>query len=401
MQLRRTSLRITAARPRWGASTHLLRCAVSVLLLLLLSSAVLSPTHAAAAAAAADAAPVTDFRCLRPFAAMDTFPSVAKATPAQNCDYFYFHVLGARAKVQCAAPHSASSPDDVTCNVTVRWSMRRAPDVVARLRRQVGTDKDYFTVEQQQQQQQTRTTQRSSATGFITEDEDVWRYSLALRAKGDSTIHYKGFNNGDGYSLCCDALVEADCAWVAPQHGDNDLDCDEETVVGRRTLDGSPSPLPVQQQQQQHSRLLRRCPLPFPDPSADLGGDRGGGGGEDGARVALTDLDDDEDDEDDEDKDGGVGVFHGVVVKPLHRLVDGPWEAVVELWRRRQRVSVAGADPRDRSVEAEVLGRLVVPFTLDLASVRQHGRLPPVPSTALSVGGVGDSVEVSADDADL
>ncbi|KAG5479475.1 hypothetical protein LSCM1_04739 [Leishmania martiniquensis] len=322
------------------------------------------------------------FRCLRPFSATGTFASVAKARPSQNCDLFYFTVEDAAAELKCASPSPATAvaaaavAGETSCNVTVRWSMRRAPDAAARLQRQVGADKDYL----MRGASTTSTTStpapapssNPSAAYLVTEDADVWRYAVSLKAKGDSTINYKGFHSGDGYSLCCDALEEADCVWMTPQRGDNDLACDEDIGDG---------PVP------QHSRMLRSCPLPFPAPS----GVGAAFGASSGARVALTDLEDEE----------RSGLFHGVVTKPLHRIVEGPWEVMVQMWRRRQRIPRDGAGPSssiltDAAIEAEVLGRLVIPFTLNMAELQKNGRITQAPSMALTVE---DVVEVAGGEA--
>ncbi|AIN98236.1 hypothetical protein LPMP_211580 [Leishmania panamensis] len=323
------------------------------------------------------------FRCLRPFSATDTFSNVAKAQLSQNCDYFYFTVEDAKAELKCASSSAAATvvSDDISCSVTVRWSMRRASDVTARLQRQVGTDKDYFvhdasTASTATLPTRTRNTHQSARV-FLTEDDDVWRYTVSLKAKGDSSIHYKGFSKGNGYSLCCNALEEADCAWMTLEKGDNDLDCDE--AIGSAFAS-------------QSTRTLRSCPLPLPAlrcaaGDVDVDDDCGAWAG---AGVVLTDLDEDED----------SGVFHGVLTKPLHRIVEGPWEVVVQLWRRRQWIPSNGAKasytiPTDESVEAEVLGRIVVPFTLNVADLQGQGRITHVPSMALTVEDTAEVVMVA------
>ncbi|TPP54636.1 hypothetical protein CGC20_22145 [Leishmania donovani] len=331
----------------------------------------------------AQAAPgPSSFRCLRPFSATGTFTNVAKAHPTQNCDYFYFSVEDAKAELKCASPSAATTAvsDEMSCNVTVRMSMRRASDVVPRLQRQVGTDKDYFTHEASTDSTTASPTRvgntRASAVPFLTEDEDVWRYAVSLKAKGDSSIHYKGFNGGNGYSLCCAALEEADCAWMTPQKGDKDLDCDEDVDVRFAP---------------QRGRVLRGCPLPFPAPRS--AGD-GVFGASAGARVLLTDLDEGE----------GSGVFHAVITKPLHRFVEGPWEVMVQMWRRRQHMPRVGREdslsvPADHSIEAEVLGRIMVPFTLNLTELQKQGRITQMPSMALTVEDVADVAQAAGEKA--
>ncbi|CBZ26903.1 conserved hypothetical protein [Leishmania mexicana MHOM/GT/2001/U1103] len=331
---------------------------------------------AVASPGALAAARAPSFRCLRPFAATGTFPSVAKAHPTQNCDYFYFSVEDAKAELMCASPLASTTAvsDEMSCNVTVRVSMRRASDVASRLQRQVGTDKDYFTHETSTVSATASPTggdnTRPSAAPFLTEDEDVWRYAVSLKAKGDSSIHYKGFNGGNGYSLCCAALEEADCAWMTPQKGDKDLDCDEDVDVGFAS---------------QRSRVLRGCPLPFPAPHSAGGGGIFGASAD--ARVLLTDLDEGE----------NSGVFHAVITKPLHRITEGPWEVMVQMWRRRQQMPSGDEEdffsvPADHSVEAEVLGRIMVPFTLNLTELQQQGRITHVPGMARTVEGVANMV---------
>ncbi|GET88396.1 hypothetical protein, conserved [Leishmania tarentolae] len=320
---------------------------------------------------------LANFRCLRPFSATGTFSSVAKAHPSQNCDFFYFTVEDAKAELKCASPSAATAlqPESVSCNVTVRVAMRRASDVVVRLQQQIGTDKDYFT-----QEETTSTTRaspthsdgrRPSAAPFLSDGEDVWRYAVSLRAKGDSSIHYKGFDGGNGYSLCCDALEEADCMWMAPQKGDTDLDCDEDVGVG----------LPLQQ-----SRILRGCPLPFPAADSDAFGESRG------ARVLLTDL----------DEGDSSDIFHAAITKPLHRIVEGPWDMMVQMWRRRQQVPAKGSEdsfsvPVNHSSEADVLGRIMVPFVLNLTELQKQGRITHVPDMALTVESVEDVERVTSE----
>jgi hypothetical protein len=378
------------------------------------------------AAAATAAAPQADgFRCLRPFAAMDSFVAVAKADTSHNCAFHYFTVTSASAELSCATAAgsdtsaASASPtnargeaarsvdsfnaDTTSCSVTVQWSMRRAGNVARLLQRQVGTDADYLT--HNATSQRTRrppAKQKPPVLPFLTEEEDVWRFNVALRAKGDSTVQYKGFNSGDGYSMCCDCIDEADCVWLSAEQGDNDLVADE-------VVDPDVS-LP-------HRRILRGCPLPFPfvanliDETEGDGDDAGAAAGTafGSARVTLTDLDD-------EEAEGGGGVFHGRITKPLHRLVEGPWEATVQLWRRRVQLPVelssatdadADAASDNSNIEAEVLGRIVVPFTLDLAELAKEGRVRQVASMALMVEDVTEvktaplrtvATEVSADD---
>ncbi|CAG9573543.1 conserved hypothetical protein [Leishmania major strain Friedlin] len=328
------------------------------------------------------AASPSSFRCLRPFSASATFPNVAKAHPAQNCDYFYFSVEDAKAELKCASPSAVTTAvsDEMSCNVTVRVSMRRASDAVSHLQRQVGTDEDYFTHEASTVSTTTSPTRSGntcpSAAPFVTEDEDVWRYAVSLKAKGDSSIHYKGFNGGNGYSLCCAALEEADCAWITPQKGDKDLDCDEDVDVGFAS---------------QRSRVLRGCPLPFPAPCS------AGGGVFDapaGARVLLTDLDEGE----------SSGVFHAVITKPLHRIVEGPWEVMVQMWRRRQQMPRGGREdsfsvPADHSIEAEVLGRIMVPFTLNLTELQKQALITQIPSMALTAEDVAGVAQAAGENA--
>lgn len=345
---------------------------------------------------------------------MNQLTDLAKADPLHNCHYAYFTVRAAAAELQCAT--SASSPhagggddDDTTCNVTVRWSMRRVPHVAARLQRQIGTDADYFAEDAAgdsagaaAQPARAASAAAPPSLPFVTEDDDTWRYAVSLKAKGDSTVQYKGFHGGDGYSLCCDALTEATCVWMTAQQGDNDLDCDEEVGEGAAL---------------RQSRVLRSCPLPHPAPRQSSPAYTDGFGSLPGARVELTDLDEEEmqEDADGGEKEDGLsgGVFHGVITKPLHRLVEGPWEVVLQFWRRRQqqkrpghtRAGKAGGIPTDEAVEAEVLGRLIVPFTLNLAELREEGRIAHVPSMALAVEGeiaeeAKNATDASAADAD-
>lgn len=408
MSQRRTGqVRENASRRggRWLPTSSLSLCALTALVLLCVCAGTTS------AAAHPQAEPST-FRCLRPFSAMNAFVDVAKAAAAQNCDFHYFTVTSASAAVRCAAEvggggggsAAAAGSDATSCNVTLRWSMRRAADVVHRLQRQVGTDADYFTQNTNTNAAAGATTQKKSpratassppaAPGggaFLTEDDDVWRYTLALRAKGDSTVHYKGYHDGDGYSMCCACLVEGDCVWMAAEQGDNDLAVDEEVATTFSLA---------------QSRLLRGCPLPFATAAAaaDADGsqdedDGAFGAGAAGAhlRVVLTDLDDVEGVEGDGENTGDV--FHGEVTKPLHRIVEGPWEATVQMWRRRQLggtsldASASASDEgRGSVVEPELLGRVVVPFEVNLAKLRAEGRVTDVVSMALTVddGGVAE-----------
>ncbi|KAG5506157.1 hypothetical protein GH5_05840 [Leishmania sp. Ghana 2012 LV757] len=374
---------LASRRLRGGPCSHIaISLRTTTVTLCILAIAVFNTVVVPRAQAAATPA---GFRCLRPFSATGTFSNVAKAHPSNNCDFFYFAVEDATAELKCASSSPAAAAavsDETSCNVTVRWSMRRASDAAARLQRQVGADKDYFTREASTTLITTPPTRvrtlNPSAAPFVTEDADVWRYAVSLKAKGDSAINYKGFSNGDGYSLCCDALEEADCAWTTPQKGDNDRDCDEDVDDGFAS---------------QRSRMLRSCPLPFPAPcsAGDVGGDFGTSLG---ARVALTDLDEDE----------SSGFFHGVITKPLHRIVEGPWEVIVQMWRRRQRTPPDGTDPSlsiptDQTIETEVLGRIVVPFTLSLAQLQKQGRITQEPSMVLRVKDVAEVVQMAGDKA--
>ncbi|KPI84102.1 hypothetical protein ABL78_6839 [Leptomonas seymouri] len=368
--------------------------------LLMLLSFVLASSHAAAAVPSSNA-----FRCLRPFSAMDSFATVAKEDASQNCNFHYFTVTAASAELSCVTtadgiPSASLDARDgfkndeagasASCNVTVRWTMQRAGNVVEMLQRQVGTDEDYF-------MRQTAESTASSATSshprtspsqpdgaaavapFFTEDSDIWRYAISLRAKGDSTVQYKGFNNGGGYSMCCDCIAEGECAWLAAEQGDNDLAVDEE-VNPSFSL-------------HQH-RMLWGCPLPFPEGPSTKGDEDGGFGAFPGARVTLTDLD--EDLEAGKEKD----CFRGQITKPLHRLVEGPWEVTVQMWRRRQLQSSSSTTPAsvpmDSNIEAEVLGRVVVPFTLDFTQLEKEGRVTHVKSMALTVEDVTEVVPAPA-----
>ncbi|KAG5505788.1 hypothetical protein JKF63_05124 [Porcisia hertigi] len=317
------------------------------------------------------------FRCLKPFSSMDSFQSVAKLPLSQNCDYVYFTVKDARAELSCVSPAAAAVSSETTCNVTVRWSMQRASDVETLLKRQVGTDSDYFAQEANEGSAPTPPNsihdKRSSPMSFLTEDEDVWRYAVSLKSKGHSTINYKGFNNGDGYSLCCDALEEAICVWAALHKGDNDMATDEH--VDKRFL-------------LQPRRTLWSCPLPFPTPHSAADG--GSAGGDAGSRVELTDL----------DEEDNINVFHGVITKPLHRMVEGPWEVIIQMWRRRQRISPVGTGSSSppsagHSIESEQLGRIVIPFTVNVDALRRQGRIAHVPNVARSVENTGEVMNIA------
>ncbi|CAD2221122.1 hypothetical protein AGDE_15070 [Angomonas deanei] len=120
---------------------------------------------------------------------------------------------------------------------------------------------------------------------------DIWRYNVALRSLSDgTTIHYDG---DDGYSVCCDLFGEDRCGW-------------EERVAGNVT---------------EAVQTVKHCELPS----------QGNLEGVEGKRHIAASL-----------------------VKPLHRLAVGQWEARVTLWRERM------GDPS--FVGKEELGRLIVPF---------------------------------------
>lgn len=313
--------------------------------LLLLSLVVLATSVALVAAAGprADGAQsdlrvqfFSHFRCQRPLSAMSAFSDVAKTPKELNCDFGYFSVLDASVGLLCEEGEEEARGDGdgagPTCNASLRVRFRRHADAAQRFVAHTGTSEDLFAVADcnasSAVKAQAATEPESDA--WVYRKSDPWRFSVKLRSTTHaSTVHYKGDN---GYSMCCDALEGASCAW------------ENATAVDRQDTEGGEAEteaLPPLRQ------VIERCPLP-------LAGQREG-------EVMLQPLTA-------EDDDGEV--FTAVITKPLHRLYEGKWEMHMDMWRQR---AVFTSGDGAQGAEGEQLGRIILPFELNLQQLRAGG----------------------------
>lgn len=327
----------------------------------------------------------TQFRCQRPFSVMQTFGHVAKAAKETNCDFGFFTVQDAMTEVICSAKERADE-DGLQCTVTARLTMQKSTDAESLFAERAGSAEDYFTRPSGNEKVRRAAPSKvkrgggGGGLGMRTEKHDPWRYTVQLRAKNDSTVEYKGFD-GDGFSMCCHMISEGECPWMQAQLGDNDIEADEAAV--------------------KHTRLLRSCPLPLEEP----GGRRNGGKSRGNAATAPTAST--------PRSATTQDLFHGVVTKPLHRWVSGPWEVRVEMWRKRAAYEVSTESSREESppsssakeegnaeepADREVLGRVVIALDLDAEALWAGGHVALRAGNGLQVAQGGDAGEEEDDE---
>ncbi|RNF24463.1 uncharacterized protein Tco025E_02526 [Trypanosoma conorhini] len=267
---------------------------------------------ASTSAAVKDAAP---FRCMRPFASLPRF-SPANMDAAENCKFGSLRVINATARTQClredaargASTASEGEKPPPTCSVTLHLTFQTVGDEVDR---PVGV---------------------SSVAGHRPAvGGEAYRFSLRLRAFNDSVVEYKGFDQ-NGYSMCCDLIQGAECAWA----GEGGSSAAAHSPAVTQEGDGGSTP----DAPRRREAVIVSCPLRSP--------------------VVP-----------------GV-VFRGVVRKPLHRLLLTEWEARLEFWRGRRE-------------ERETLGRVLVPFRLTEEDVASAYAADAAATTSRAVTAIDDS----------
>lgn len=297
-------------------------------------------------------------RCLQPFSAMQSLGAMQKIR--DPCSFGgYLRVESALLELRCGsgtsstattAGEEASAGGEETaidvkeeeevvvgsvrhgaesCRVTVSVKATVLEGAAATLRERVGTAGDYFfrgnAADAAPAAGEEAVVRALAPSGALTDDDDPWRFDFRLKGAGE--IHYKGYG-GNGYSVCCDLVDDTEdsgsCVWVG--------NATNGTAV----------------------REVRRCPLPLPV--------------EDKTSALAA---------------GSTGAFHGSVEKPLYKLVDGEWKAIVELWRHRQVyvADTAGRAGANASTQApdddddrESLGRVVLSFLVDTKDIRDRVR---------------------------
>jgi hypothetical protein len=150
----------------------------------------------------------------------------------------------------------------------------------------------------------------------IPSHDDKARYTIELRALNDSVVRYKGMD-GNGYSVCCSMITgnASKCDWLPREN------IDAKTVTA------------VEDSHQRRDLVPSFCVLE---------NDEAEGEALSGESVPSE------------------PVFRGEVLKPLHKLIAGSWEATVTF-----------------SAKGEAYGRLVVPFVV----TPQHIALAAPPSS--------------------
>lgn len=277
----------------------------------------------------------THFRCQKPLSAFNSVTGrQQKTTGSSGCDFTYFRVTDASVNVHCGSSSSAvttlerepsSSGVQVDqaaeqeaettngggkqqgCRVTVQLELQLSPDLPLLLEYQymeMSRNCSYSS-------RDGNTTATAAAASLLEEDQDIWRYSIALSHTGASDkgeIHYKGYDH-NGYSMCCDFIPSPSaaldssssssyCFWQ-PASGDVHR-------YARRVL------------------LPDICPLPqTPDVAAER------------ARIIPSVASS-------STKKAALGTTQnpfprvfGQVTKPLPALLPGEWRAKVQLWRTR------------------------------------------------------------------
>lgn len=292
-----------------------------------------SPVAATPTAADPLAAPLAYslFHCQRPFAALASMSQLSKEQKRSNCDFTYFIVSKAGVVIDCEAP--APSSPALVCNVTARVTFSVPWDLQRRLAVQMGTVVDYVNVRRVPATQPPRYACKKQDTNGLDGDpllaeDDAWRYSLNLRAKGNSTVSYKGFD-GEGYSVCCEGMQESHCAWETATRADG-------TTTSIMVLGDCPLPTIPQRTEEAESTVSREA--------------------------------------------------HFVVHRPLHRFVEGPWVLQLQLWRRRPAYLPVGttAPVEDSNSEPtedhrETLGRVNIPFHITASDLWASGHVRVVP----------------------
>ncbi|CCW62944.1 unnamed protein product [Phytomonas sp. EM1] len=290
------------------------------------------------------------FHCQRSFSAMSSFRSFGGREAQKNCDFYYFEIENASAKVQCEVPNTQQSSEaglemPLNCSIELNIVAELAKDVSERFAHRVGSVAHYADMN----------SSPSAMRAVLLDSDDPWRYSFELRSTlGRGTaINYKGYN-GQGYSLCCSAIPEAKCEWVHEEEGDLSFGANES--LGE-----------MKEERQATAQLvLSECPLPLPTPR-----------GESHPNSSPV------------DSPPGREFFYIRVSRPLHRFVPGPWEARLMLWRQRMSFA-AGAKGKDGTLstaDPEVLGRVIVPFELPEAGtseIKDDKHQPLLPVVALT-----------------
>lgn len=218
---------------------------------------------------------------------------------------------------------------------------------------------------------------------LIEEEEDIWRYSIALfhtAAKGN--IHYKGYNQ-NGYSMCCDLLSPSSfsssssrnsssfCVWQASfsREKEEDENVEETDIRGGHASDENDPSLFYQTRYV----FADKCPLPqIPRPMSSF---------VPSAETTSTRR------------------MTGTITKPLPAFLPGEWLAKIKLWRTRygawernkqhlkseEEASFSGSPTANEDTtgeteklpfmedeeNVELLGKVVIPFHVDEESIRK------------------------------
>ncbi|ORC84197.1 uncharacterized protein TM35_000481580 [Trypanosoma theileri] len=249
-----------------------------------------------------ETAALTPFRCMRPFGSLSRFsPSAMNA--AENCKFGSFRILNASAVLNCT--HAKST---TMSNIDGQSTQAEENDKML----VPGCNAVIRIVFKMEEENKFGTTE--SNNGLV--ENDIYRFSLQLRAFNDSVVHYKGFDQ-NGYSMCCDLIQEGECVWE--KNGNLSQTEGKENISKNTETSEITTP--------QREPVVVSCPLY-------------------NKKIAKG------------------NVFHGSLIKPLHRLAVTEWEARLEFWRGVKN-------------EREVLGRLLLPFKLtesDLAFLNESNR---------------------------
>ncbi|RNF08491.1 hypothetical protein TraAM80_02717 [Trypanosoma rangeli] len=257
------------------------------------------------------------FRCMRPFGSLPRF-SPANMDAAENCKFGLLRVINATARTRCVRDDAARGASTASNND----KMPPTCSVTLNVTFQAEGNEAYHAVGV------------SSVAGHEEAfGGEAYRFSLRLRAFNDSVVEYKGFDQ-NGYSMCCNFIQSAECSW------------DEE-----RKSSGTP-----------HYSA---------SPQEDNGGNAPDASRRREAMVVSCPI---------HSQVVPGGVFHGVITKPLHRLVVTEWEARLEFWRGQRQ-------------ERVMLGRVLLPFRLtedDIASAYTSDAAATT-LTATAVAAIDDS----------
>ncbi|KAH9597695.1 hypothetical protein LSM04_007688 [Trypanosoma melophagium] len=273
-------------------------------------------------------AALTPFRCMRPFASLPRFsPSVMNA--AENCKFGPFRIVNASAVPNCtrvgSPPIMRTSDGQSSQGEHNDKMLLPGCNAVIRIVLKMEDENGF----------------KSSQSKDLVEN-DIYRFALHLRAFNDSVVHYKGFDQ-NGYSMCCDLLQEAECVWK--KNGNFSQSKGQENS-SENTSTSEKIEAKIETATIQRELVVVSCPLY-------------------------------------NNKISQGGIFHGSLIKPLHRLAVTGWEARLEFWRGVKN-------------EKEILGRLLLPFRLtenDIVSFNESNRATGTAISTDSWNNVGGLVE--------